>query len=468
MASNPISSIGVGSGLPLNDLLNSLRQNENAALQVIQTQQVSAQNKLSAYGKVKSALSALQTAAQALDGSGVLDDDTPYNALTTNVTGDALAASTSDKAVAGEFSITVDQLAKAQTLVTSGIATRDQANGSGGGITITLSDGTSKTLDLSGKDTSLDGLISAINDDPDLGVSATLINDGSDTPYHLMLTANDTGTDAAVASISSTNGAIQDILGFTQGTPSANITEGAAANSIIHVNGLEVTGQSNHLQDAIEGVTLDLKKVDTDPVTVSISHDDTAVSKAVHDFVDAYNGVQSTIASLTSYDADTNKGSVLSGDSLARKVQNEVRDVLNQSLSSGNVRTLNQLGITTNPEDGSLVIDDDKLAAAIHDHPGDVEKFLGGATGIGKTMDTLTSNMLATGGLISSASDGMNQTLDDLTAQYQQTSDRIDARMETYRKQFTSLDTLVAQMNSVSSYLTQQLSHLGTQSNSSK
>lgn len=468
MASNPISSIGVGSGLPLNDLLTSLRKNENAALKVIQTQQISAQSKLSAYSKVKSALSKLQTAAQALDGSGVLDKNTPYNALTTKVTGESLTASTSDKAVAGEFSITVDQLAKAQTLVTSGIAARDQANGTDGSITITLADGTSKTLDLTGQDTSLNGIIGAINNDPDLGVSATLINDGSSTPYHLMLTANDSGTDAAVASISSTNSDIQTILGFTQGTPSANITEGAATNSIIHINGLEVTGQSNHLQDAIQGITLDLKKVDTEPTTVSIAHDETAVNKAVHNLVDAYNNVQSTIASLTSYDSKSNQGSVLSGDSLARRVQNEIRDVLNNSLSSGSVRSLSQLGITTNPKDGSLAIDDSKLNAAIHDHPGDVEKFLGSATGIGKTMDTITSNMLGSGGLISSASAGMTRTIDDLANQYQKTSDRIDDRMETYRKRFTSLDTLVAQMNSVSSYLTQQLSHLGVDSGSKK
>src|SRR3546814_15354772 len=70
MASNPISSIGVGSGLPLGDLLTQLRTNENTALKLIQTQQISAQNKLSAYGKIKSALGGLQSAAQALNKIG--------------------------------------------------------------------------------------------------------------------------------------------------------------------------------------------------------------------------------------------------------------------------------------------------------------------------------------------------------------------------------------------------------------
>src|SRR3546814_187584 len=189
----------------------------------------------------------MQSASQTLNNA-----DT-YGALKTGVSDDALSASASTDAIAGQYSITVDQLAKAQTLVTSGLADREQAHGTGGAITVTLNDGTSKTLDLSGQDTSLDGLVNAINSDPDLGISATIINDGSSSPFHLLLTANDTGTDKSVVSISSTNGSLQDILGFSQGTPSAAITEDPATNATLHINGIEITSQSNQVEAAIEG-----------------------------------------------------------------------------------------------------------------------------------------------------------------------------------------------------------------------
>lgn len=458
--SSTITSLGVGSGLPLDTLLTQLQNSENTALQAIQTKQTAAQTKLSAYGKIQSAVSALQTAAQTLASA-----DT-YGALKTSVSGGALAASAGNDAIAGQYSVTVDQLAKAQTLVTSGQASRTDANGTGGVITFTMKDGTTKTLDMTGKDTSLNGLMSAINSDPDLGISATLVNDGSSTPYHLLITTDETGTDASIAGIGSTNGTLQGMLGFTQGTPSGNISEDAATNAILHINGIQITSQSNTVDDAIQGVTLSLDEVDTSPSTLSIVHDDATTTQAVQGFVSAYNNLQSTIQSLTAFDTSTNTGSTLTGDSLARSVQNQISNALNTVVPTGVINNLYQLGINIDPTDGTLTVDSDKLSQALADHPGDVQNLLGGTSGVGGAVDSLTTNMLGTGGLFKSASDSINQTLDDLQSQYDQTSDRIDTVMNTYRQQFTALDTMVAQMNSLSSYLTQQLSSLGTSSSS--
>ncbi|HXE18856.1 MAG TPA: flagellar cap protein FliD N-terminal domain-containing protein, partial [Castellaniella sp.] len=52
-----IQSLGM-SGLPLDSLLTSLQNNENLALQAIQSRQTAAQAKLSAYGKLQAAVSA--------------------------------------------------------------------------------------------------------------------------------------------------------------------------------------------------------------------------------------------------------------------------------------------------------------------------------------------------------------------------------------------------------------------------
>lgn len=458
--SSTITSLGVGSGLPLDTLLSQMQASENTALQAIQTKQTAAQTKLSAYGKIQSAVSALQTAAQTLASA-----DT-YGALKTSVSGGALTASAGTDAIAGQYSVTVDQLAKAQTLVTSGQASRTDTNGTGGTITFTMNDGTTRTLDMTGKDTSLNGLMNAINSDPDLGISATLVNDGSSTPYRLLITTDETGTDASIAGIDSTNGTLQGMLGFTQGTPAANISEDAASNAILHINGIQITSQSNTVDDAIQGVTMSLNEVDTSPSTLSIVHDDATTTQAVQGFVSAYNSLQSTIQSLTAFDTSTNTGSTLTGDSLARSVQNQISNALNTVVPTGVINNLYQLGINIDPTDGTLTVDSDKLSQAIADHPGDVQSLLGGTGGVGSAVNSLATNMLGTGGLFKSASDSINQTLDDLQSQYDQTSDRIDTVMNTYRQQFTALDTMVAQMNSLSSYLTQQLSSLGTSSSS--
>ena len=62
-----ISSIGVGSGLKLDELLEDLRKTEKKSLAVIQNRQVANTNKISAYGQLKSGLSELQAAAKKLN-----------------------------------------------------------------------------------------------------------------------------------------------------------------------------------------------------------------------------------------------------------------------------------------------------------------------------------------------------------------------------------------------------------------
>src|SRR3546814_21199618 len=84
----------------------------------------------------------MQSASQTLNNA-----DT-YGALTTSVSVDALSASASTDAIAGQYSITVDQLAKAQTLVTSALPDREQAQGTGGAPTVTLNTGHSTTMEL--------------------------------------------------------------------------------------------------------------------------------------------------------------------------------------------------------------------------------------------------------------------------------------------------------------------------------
>src|SRR5690606_1027702 len=127
----------------------------------------------------------------------------------------------------------------------------------------------------------------------------------------------------------------------------------------------------------------------------------------------------------------------------------------------GTVRTLSEMGITTNPSSGLLEVDDDMLESAIKDHLGDVQRVLAGENGLASRFTTMTGSFLGSAGYIQSAKDGTDRNIKDLDQQYAATAERIDAKMENYRRQFTALDGMVAQMNSISTYLTQQLSMLG-------
>ena len=458
-----VSSIGVGSGLPLQELLKDLRTSESQVLNTISKRQETEQNRLSAYGTIKSAVETLQTSA-----ANLAKPET-FGAMKATVNGDGLSASVDNTAIAGNYSVKVNTLATAQSLVTSGAASRTTAIGTGGQVSFTLGDGTTKSLDLTGGDTSINGIIAAINGDESLGLQATVINDGDPTnPYRLMLTSTTTGENAAVTKIEvQGNTDLANLLNFQQGV-SGTVTEQAATNAEININGVDITSQTNTIEDVIEGVTLTLNTADpAKTINLSVSRDDSAASKAITNFVNAYNALQGTVRSLTSFNTESQKGSVLTGDAMARRVQEQVRGILNVSSSDGNIRSLSDLGIEFNYQNGELTLDNAKLSEALKNNLGDATNFLQGPGGVTERMAQITGDLLGSNGPINSATNGATNTINELKRQYEVTSQRIDERMATYQKQFVALDSMIAQMNSVSSYLTTQLAGLESLSSQS-
>ena len=466
-----ISSIGIGSGLKLDELLESLRKAENASLTAIQNRQVENVNRISAYGKLKGTITALQTAGKALN------DDTLYGAVKVSAGGEGITATGSNKATPGQYNIIVEKLATQQSLTTSRVSTRDSALGVDGKITVTLENGKEHTLDLTGKDTSLQGVMKAINADPKLGISATIINNGDKNhPYQLVLTASETGEQAAVKTISvEGNNGLQDLLGFPASQPPGDplppargmTTLTVAENAKATINGIEITSQSNTLKDTVEGLEITLNKASADPIRLNVTRDDSIPTKALKDFVSAYNTLNSTVRSLTSYDVDNNKGSPLTGDSISRRAQSNLRSALSFASSEGDLRTLSSIGITSDPKTGDLKIDDKKLAAALKDNMADVQRLFVGDEAIGNRVFNAAEEYVKKDGFIDNATEGADKIGKTLEKQALATAERIDNKIEAYRKQFVQLDKMVNQMQGISSYLTQQLSMLGNM-NSSK
>ncbi|NYT79013.1 flagellar filament capping protein FliD [Alcaligenaceae bacterium] len=462
-----LSSIGVGSGLPLNELLSNLRAAESSPLTLLKNRTEAVQNRISAYGTIKNALEGLQTAANDLANVEA------FSAHATRISGEGFTASASTKATVGNYSINVNQLATRQALTSQGLDSRSRTL-STTDVTLNITVGTSsqaQPLTLAQNATTLDGIAAAINGQPGLGIRATVINDGSAQPYRLLITAAESGDVGSVRAITFTGiGAESELarmFGFNANTPEqtgglTQATEGRPA--LININGINISNQSNTIENAIEGITLQLSNTTGSvPTTLSVTRDDKPALSVVERFVSAYNNLQNVIANLTSYNVESQSASALTGDSLARRVQTQMRDTLNVALDSGELRTLSQLGITTEPSTGMLTLDRGKLALALDANPNDVTRLFSGTNGIASRVTTAANLYLKSDGIINTATGGMSATLKGLQDQYNSTSDRIDRKLENYRQQFVQLDTLIAQMSSVSNYLTQQLSMLGAQ-----
>ena len=469
-----ISSIGVGSGLPLDTLLQQLRTAENAPLAALQSRANKEQQRFTAYGTLKSALDTVNTAAAALGKSET------FHAVKASVTGDTFTATTKSGsgAIAGNYAVKVDRLATAQVLTSAGTASRTEALVTGSGtvdIEFKLSGSKTPHKISINAGASLEDIVKAINNDADLKFSATIMNDG--TNHRLMLSADETGTANTITEITLSAGEgvvyeeLEKVVKFTApANPNADpVVENstgmtqrvAAEDAKVTINGIEVTSNKNSIENVIDGVTLTLNKAAAEGAaadTLRVTRDDTVATTAVTNFVNAYNALQSTIKSLTAYDVDSQSSAALTGDTLARRAQSQVRDALNGLAVDG--VTLSSLGIKTDPNTGNLSVDNAKLTEALTNNRPAVEKLFSGEGGLSKRVTANVEVFTKSDGLIKTSQDSITRTLKLLEQQYEQMEARIDQKMETYRAQFVQLDTFMAQMNSTSSYLSQQLSML--------
>jgi flagellar hook-associated protein 2 len=465
-----ITSLGVGTSLDLSGLLDELQKAELSPTTAIQNRINSVQTKISAYGTLQSGVQAVLSAAETLGKAST------FNAVTSTVTGSDITATTDTGAIAGSYKVTVTALAQADqlqspTAIDSTIA-KSQSFGNGGSITVTLANGSSQTIDLSSTtDTSLQGVINAINNNPKAGVNATAVSDGSGG-YYLMITGSQTGADNAISSISvSGNSTLGDALNYTAGASTGNslTLSQSAQNAGFTVNGIAITSASNTIKDAINGVTFTLNSVTASggSNTLNVVNDPSVTQSAVSAFVGAYNALQSSIANLTKFDSTAGTRSALTGDSATHRVQTSLAQALRVFSSSGSVHSLADLGLTTNPLTGKLSMDGTKLDKAINDNPADVAALFMGTGGLAANIQSATDNILGKSGvkgMIASATSGLQQTITALQNQQTSLISRVTGDMNRYRSQFSHLSTLLSTMNATSTYLTQQFNAMNKSS----
>jgi flagellar hook-associated protein 2 len=234
----------------------------------------------------------------------------------------------------------------------------------------------SGTVTLDTKDQSLQGIRDAINK-ANVGVTATIVSDGSDNPYHLVITSNKTGAKSSMkisvdgADGGPVNAGIASLLGYDPNGAQGLTQTSGAQDTKLTMNGIAVTSASTTVDDVVQGVSMDLSS--TGSTTLTIGQDTGSVTTAINGFVKAYNDLNSTISKLTAYDPATKSGGVLQGDSAVRAIQTQLRRALGASVAGldSNMTNLTQVGITFG-DDGSLKADSTKLSAAISSNFSDI------------------------------------------------------------------------------------------------
>ena len=389
----PISLPGIGTSIDVNGLVTKLIQAESKGMTLRQTQQKTFQTQLSAVGSIKSALSTFQTAMASLNNAGTFS-----GMKATGHDTSVLNASVSGSASAGTYRVNVTQLAQSQVLTAAGQASTKSPIGGGAATTLTFSFGTvsggsfaggkytgasfaqngslpggSVTIDASNN--TLSGIRDAINA-ANVGVSASIVNDGSGNPYRLVLTSSAGGANAEMKISVSGDSALQSLLAHDP-AGTQNMTEVTTGqNALATVNGIAVQSPTNTLSEVVDGTSFTLAK--TGSMTVNVSSDAGQGSTAVVNFVKAYNALRIQLNALTKIDtANPANSGALAGDVSTRALMNQVTDVLGHGIGNGAYQSLRSVGVTMDPE-GTLSIDDGKLKAALSQSPGQVAALFAG------------------------------------------------------------------------------------------
>ena len=399
-----ISAPGIGSGLDINGIVGQLMAAERLPLTALENREKAFNQKISAFGQVRSALASFQTAMQGLSSS-------KFQALSaTSSDSEVLSASAGGNATPASYQIEVQQLARQHKLASDGHASTNDVIGSG---TLNIQFGTydsgsnsfianagkaAKSIAIDPANSTLSGIRDAINA-ANAGVTATIVNDGSATGNRLVITSTDSGAaNSLKISVADDDGNALDSSGLSALAydPTAPAGSGknlgqvaAARDALLNIDGIAVAQSSNTVKSAIEGVTLNLAQTNVgQTLTLTVGRDSEAIKTAVQTFVDAYNSASSTLKKMTAFNGVGAQNGVLLGDATTRTIQTQMRGLLNTSVDSGGaLTTLSQIGVSFG-SDGTLTLDSAKLNTAIDSNFDGIAALFAKA---GKTSDSLVS-----------------------------------------------------------------------------
>jgi flagellar hook-associated protein 2 len=465
-----ISSTGIGSGLDVNSIITQLMAIESQPLTALQAKATTIQSTVSEYGKMKSAVSTLN------DLAAKLASTTTWGQTTVSSSNPAAVTAATSGSAAGSYSVEVQSLASVQTLSSGVFASTTSTPGAGtlnielgtwgsGQTSFTPKTGaTSINVDITATDTLADvrDKINATG----AGVTALIMTDASGS--RLLMRSNTSGADNAFrTTVTDADGNNTDAAGLSQfafGTATKNLSlNQTAANAAATINGLPVTSSTNTLANIVDGLSLTLSAVTTAAVNVGVVPDSASLKKTLTDFAAAYSAVIALIATDTKYDATTKKGGILQGDSAAVGLQRQLRTLAGSSSGASTVFShLSDMGLQLQA-DGSMTVNATKLDSAMANLPELKKAFsnLGGSdatlNGFGKQFRDMTSAILGIEGALATRSDGLSQKLSRNQTDQDSMNVRLAGIEKRLRAQYTALDTAMAQLNSSSAYITQQV-----------
>lgn len=394
----------------------------------------------SAYQNINTRMSALQTAAQALTNPLLPSDPTVWTATAATSSSAAVVASSTGQAAVGSTTFDVLQLARAQVSTVAADVNGVVTSNPGAGIVITTG-GTAHQINLtSGTATDVASAINAAN----VGVRASVVN--TDTGAVLQLVSSSTGANASFTA-ANFDAPAQDVVTAAD----AKIGVGGAA-----AGSYTVSRPTNTFSDVIAGVTFTVSAPATN-VTITVASDSTAISDKVKALVDAANTAQAEIGK------DAGKGAILQGSFDVQILASSISGAVSKGVTGGG--SLKKYGIDMD-SNGVISFDANAFQAAYTADPAGTRTALAGSfaatlASVAKAAsDPITGSVTAAVKSATDASADLSKRIDAWTARLADIQTRLQVK-------YTTMQSALAQLQSRSTYLTNMLKSLNSNSSGS-
>lgn len=463
-----LTAAGIGSGLDVESLISQMVTLQKSPLKALQSAASSLDTQISAYGKLKSLMSTLN------DASRDLAKKETWQTTSAATSNSAVTVSVTDAtALPGTSDVVVEALARGQSQAS---ALLDASATFGGTLTLTVGKTNPVPTEIKiapdTSDASMEDVVKAINA-AGAGVTASIMTN-ADGKQRLVLRSQNTGEEAKFSvSASGGNG---NLDALATGAPQSVMQE--AQNARIKLNGITVESASNEFKSVLPGLSISVSQVSETPTSVTVKTDKEALKKSLQTFMDAYNALNDMLSASTKYDAESKTAGTLQGDSTAVSMTNSLRTAVAGTVtkmkdgaeeSIDGVNRLSELGIQIAKGGkisfGTSTTDKAKLEKAL-DNPDSLKAlFVGsGSTGQGNTqglavrMLVLTKGMTDFEGTFDTKTNSLNAQKKSNTKAQERVNDQATAFEARMRAQYTALDTKMASLSTLSTYMSQQVS----------
>ncbi|EJM60795.1 flagellar filament capping protein FliD [Pseudomonas sp. GM48] len=478
MASPILPGTGLGSGLDIGAIVTALVNADKSAKQTqIDTQTKTNTLKISGVGSLKSALTAFQTA---LTNLGSKTNPAFAGFTATSGTPSILGATSDNTAVAGTYSVVVNNLATSSKVASASFA---------GGAASAIPSGTLK-ISQNGTDydvtipanATLQSTRDAINSaQASNGISANIVTDSSGAS-RLVISSSKTGagSDLTVSGIAGLAIDGTQPMGANPSASASGAVNGIAVDASLTIDGLAVTSKSNTVTGAVSGLTLNLASVSpgTPPAaaTVTVATNTTGLQTSIQSFVDSYNTLMNTINSLSKATADADGNltvqAAFTGDSMPRALISDIRGVLTAPGAGGALAVLSQIGVMTDQKTGNLAFDTVAFgkSMSVGGMSGQVQQLFSGTNatnGLLARMGTAIKPYVQTGGLLDQRNTNLQSVSKNLSNQQSALDLRVANMTKTLTAKYNAMDLLVGQMKATATSITSFFTSLNAQKSNS-